>query len=114
MGRLWLTSPSNNNNASDQDIIYMSCDPADYRGNYTPDAFLEDIYESANLTAAIFYSRTSDYCEYKDISAPLQGFPIFSMDNRESSAKILKELSTLSTALRYFINIRRTDNNNSE
>jgi hypothetical protein len=108
MARLWLTNAETASNASAQDIIYMSCDEEDYPGALGPERLLREIWDSVNLTAAIFYSRTSDFCVYSNPPAPTEEFPMFSMTNRDYAIGVMEDLKDLPVSQRYFVIIKGT------
>ncbi|KAF2198511.1 hypothetical protein GQ43DRAFT_378447 [Delitschia confertaspora ATCC 74209] len=109
MGRLFLTNTSDASHPADQDIVYISCDQSDYQGNMRSQDILSSVWNSANLTAAILFSRTSDYCAYRDPTAQMQEFPIFSMKSKENSTRISNDIRRLPPSNRYMINIKRSD-----
>lgn len=84
----------------------MSCDEQDYPGALGPERLLREVWESVNLTAAIFYSRTSDFCVYSNPPPPTEEFPMFSMTNRHYAADVMEDLQDLPVSQRFFVIIK--------
>jgi hypothetical protein len=72
------------------DIAYLSCDPADYAGFITPQQLLANANDKANLSAALLYSTTANYCAYdQPLDGPLAHLPVFSMTSRDAALQLL-------------------------
>jgi hypothetical protein len=85
------------------DVAYLSCDPADYSGFITPQQLLADANDKANLSAALLYSTTADYCAYdQPTDGSLAQLPVFSMTTRLASTQLLAAIDDDS----YFVRVR--------
>jgi hypothetical protein len=76
------------------DIAYLSCDPTDYAGFITPQQLLANANDRANLSAALLYSTTANYCAYdQPLDGPLAHLPVLSMTSRDAALQLLAAIN---------------------
>ncbi|KAF2473266.1 uncharacterized protein BDR25DRAFT_302228 [Lindgomyces ingoldianus] len=113
-GNLYNTNESSVGNITSEDISYISCDSSVYPGNIDGLKLFEAAWQK-NISAAIFYSTTSDFCNYTGLTEQLQDYPIFSSTNKDNSKKILADLQG-PVSIKFIVNIERfgggSDGNN--
>jgi hypothetical protein len=89
-GNLVRTNDSTVALVAHNDVAYLSCDPTDYPGFITPQQLLANANDKANLSAALLYSTTANYCAYdQPIDGPLAHLPVFSMTSRDAATQLL-------------------------
>ena len=85
------------------DVAYLSCDLADYPGFITPQQLLANANDKANLSAALLFSTTADYCTYdQPADGPLAHLPVFSMTSRDAAAQLLAAIDDTN----FFVRVR--------
>lgn len=99
------------------DILYISCNPADYTGFINADRVFQDAFGKTNLSAVILYSSVTDYCSYTPPAnqGMIDGFPILSMTNKSTSAMLHSQVANLPVSMKYFVKVqgRGDDSNNN-
>ncbi|ORY17775.1 hypothetical protein BCR34DRAFT_554804 [Clohesyomyces aquaticus] len=104
---LFNTNGSSVMNVTSQDIAYVSCDPEDYPGNIeSAEQFYQEFVWKKNVTAAIFYSTRSDFCNYAGLQEQMQVFPLYTMSTRDDSKKILADING-PVSNKFFVTIAR-------
>lgn len=114
-GNLYYTNYSTVGNISDDEIAYISCNPADYNGYYDAQKVFEDAYEQANISAVILYSTATNYCDYLQNNSQqmLQRFPVYSMTNKRDSTSVLDAIDNLPAHMKYFVQVQGQSNNDN-
>jgi hypothetical protein len=106
---LYHVTTSNQENLTDQDIAYISCDSGDYSGFLS----LNNVYRTAlgvNVSAIILYSLTAEQCNVTDLDS---AYPrVYSMPNQTESESLLSFLSH-SVNLQAVIQHTSNSNNNN-
>lgn len=89
-------TPENQLDITSDQVALISCDNSDYPGNIDQsDVFLRAV--SRNVTAVLFYSRDSNYCEAE---GDLGAFKwIFTMKSRNDTTNVLSAVAGASQAL---------------
>ncbi|CAN9112645.1 unnamed protein product [Alternaria alternata] len=110
-GNLYNTNYSSAARISNDEIAYISCNINDYNGFDTPQSVFERAYTQANISAVILYSTASNYCNYTQDSAQnmIEEFAVYSMTNKEDSAKILGAIIDLPAHMKYFVQVEGRD-----
>ena len=86
---LYHVTTSNQNNLTDQDVAYISCDPGDYSGFLS----LNNVFQTAlgvNATAIILYSLTAEQCNITGMESAFS--KLYSMSNRTRSNELLEHI----------------------
>lgn len=115
-GNLLHTTFDNVANISDNEIAYISCNPADYLGYADPQRVFEDAYRNANISGVLFYSTAANYCDYQQTTSQdmLQSFPVLSMTDMKASAALLDQIVNLPVSMKFFVKVQgRGDDSNS-
>jgi hypothetical protein len=107
-GNLFYTTADTLSNLTTEDIAYISCNPADY-GFIDATSVFENAYNKDNIMAVILYSTETNYCDYKNMSTPMQDFRIFSMTSTEESKMVLSATNKLDVSTKYFVSIARSE-----
>jgi hypothetical protein len=110
-GNLHNTNYSSAAQISNDEIAYISCNTNDYNGFDTPQGVFERAYTQANISAVILYSTASNYCNYTQDSAQvmIEEFAVYSMTNRDDSAKVLGAIIDLPAHMKYFVQVQGRD-----
>lgn len=91
-GRLVLVGASNANNALQDGIIYMSCDPQAYTGNLGPTDVLQMVASSQPGNAIILYSTYADHCDASNLNLLTAANGVFTTLNSTLAADVVREI----------------------
>jgi hypothetical protein len=109
-GTLYLTTDTTYNGISEEDIAFISCD--EYSGNLQAKDVFKSAYDTNRLSGAIFYSTTSLYCVFNNMTDIMQSFPIYSMNSTADSAAIETQIRQ-NQFPRLLVKVDRTGGNSS-
>ncbi|KAF2872007.1 hypothetical protein BDV95DRAFT_31597 [Massariosphaeria phaeospora] len=107
---LFNTNQTSFANVSSGEIAYISCDSANYDG-MPPEKVLEEAWKK-NISAAILYSTTADYCNYTNMQSGLRDgsltdFALFTTGNKEEAQKVYDNIDDLAISNKYFVTVNR-------
>lgn len=90
-----MANASNFERLSREDVAFVSCDHSNYAGMITA-INIATAAEQANATAIVWYSTSSDYCEYAAPVSDLQAYPwIYSFGQSNDTRKMLDDFGSL-------------------
>ncbi|KAF2274129.1 uncharacterized protein EI97DRAFT_347548, partial [Westerdykella ornata] len=92
----------------DRHVAYISCDLEHYPTNSADPALdmLKRAMDAVNLSAAVFFSTTHNFCSYTEVPVLPHEFPVYSMTDRNVSADVLRVVNDINPALIYLVHIR--------
>ena len=107
-GNLYYATFLNIANITDDEIAYISCNPADYNGYRGAQDVFEQAYVQANISAVILFSTVTDYCNYEQDNSQemLQRFAVYSMTNKGDSASVLNQINNPPAHMKYFVQVQ--------
>ncbi|CBY00064.1 hypothetical protein LEMA_P076530.1 [Plenodomus lingam JN3] len=114
-GNLYNTNFSNVANIANNEIAYISCNPDDYNGLVDAQRVFTEAYQNANISGVILYSTATDYCDYVQETSQdiMRTLPIFSMVNKQDSARVLDAVANLPISMKFFVRVQGRSNDNS-